>query len=77
MKSLIEYIVKSLVDSPEQVEVDEIRHGKRVTLALSVAKEDMGRVIGRGGKVANAIRTLLRAAGEQEECQANLEVLEP
>jgi predicted RNA-binding protein YlqC (UPF0109 family) len=77
MKSLIEYIVKSLVDSPEQVEVDEIRHGKRVTLALSVTKEDMGRVIGRGGKVANAIRTLLRAAGEQEECQANLEVLEP
>jgi len=77
MKALTEYIAKSLVDYPEEVVVDEVRHGNRVTLELSVAKDDMGRVIGRGGRVANAIRTLLRVAAERDGCQATLEVMEP
>jgi len=77
MKALTEYIAKSLVDHPEEVLVDEVRHGNRVTLELSVAKDDMGRVIGRGGRVANAIRTLLRVAAERDGCQANLDVVEP
>ena len=77
MKALTEYIAKSLVDHPEEVVVDEIRHGSRVTLELSVAKDDMGRVIGRGGRVANAIRTLLRVAAERDGCQATLDVVEP
>ncbi|MCX6035445.1 MAG: KH domain-containing protein, partial [Chloroflexi bacterium] len=49
MKALTEYIAKSLVDHPDEVAVDEIRHGNRVTMELSVAKDDMGRVIGKGG----------------------------
>jgi predicted RNA-binding protein YlqC (UPF0109 family) len=77
MKTLTEYIAKSLVDHPEEVVVDEIRHGNRVTLELNVAKEDMGRVIGKGGRVANAIRTLLRVAAERDGCQATLDVVEP
>lgn len=77
MKELTEYIAKSLVDHPEDVTVDEIRHGNRVTLELAVAKDDMGRVIGRGGRVANSIRTLLRVAAEQDGCQASLDVVEP
>ena len=77
MKALTEYIVKALVDHPEEVAVDEVRHGNRVTLELSVAKDDMGRVIGRGGRVANAIRTLLRVAAERDDCQVSLDVLEP
>ena len=77
MKALTEYIAKSLVDHPEEVLVDEVRHGNRVTLELSVAKDDMGRVIGRGGRVANAIRTLLRVAAERDGCQASLVVVEP
>ena len=77
MKALTEYIAKSLVDHPEEVTVGEVRHGNRVTLELNVAKDDMGRVIGRGGRVANAIRTLLRVAAERDGCQATLEVLEP
>jgi predicted RNA-binding protein YlqC (UPF0109 family) len=77
MKSLTEYIAKSLVDHPDEVVVDEIRHGNRVTLELSVAKDDMGRVIGRGGRVANAIRNLLRVAAEREGCQVTLDVVEP
>jgi predicted RNA-binding protein YlqC (UPF0109 family) len=77
MKALTEYIAKSLVDHPEEVIVGEVRHGNRVTLELNVAKDDMGRVIGRGGRVANAIRTLLRVAAERDGCQATLEVVEP
>ncbi len=77
MKALTEYIAKSLVDHPDEVAVDEIRHGNRVTLELSVAKNDMGRVIGKGGRVANAIRTLLRVAAEREGNQVTLDVVEP
>ncbi|HEY5157190.1 MAG TPA: KH domain-containing protein [Anaerolineales bacterium] len=77
MKVLTEYIAKSLVDHPEEVSVDEIRHGNRVTLELSVAKDDMGRVIGKSGRVANAIRTLLRVAAEREGSQVTLDVVEP
>ncbi len=77
MKALTEYIAKSLVDHPDEVAVDEIRHGDRVTLELSVAKDDMGRVIGKGGRVANAIRTLLRVAAERDGSQVTLDVVEP
>jgi predicted RNA-binding protein YlqC (UPF0109 family) len=77
MKPLTEYIAKALVDHPEEVVVDEIRHGNRVTLELRVAKDDMGRVIGRGGRVANAMRTLLRVAAERDGYQATLDVVEP
>jgi len=76
MKALTEYIAKSIVDHPEDVLVDEIRHGSHVTLDLHVAKADMGRVIGRSGRVANAIRMLLRVAAERESCQVTLEVVE-
>jgi predicted RNA-binding protein YlqC (UPF0109 family) len=77
MKELAEYIAKSLVDHPAEVMVDEIRHGNRITLELTVAKDDMGRVIGKSGRVANAIRTLLRVAAEREGCQVTLDVVEP
>jgi len=77
MKALTEYIAKNLVEHPDEVEVQEIRRGNRVTLELSVSKDDMGRVIGKGGRVANAIRTLLRVAAEREGTQVTLDVVEP
>ncbi|MGQ9833030.1 MAG: KH domain-containing protein [Candidatus Villigracilaceae bacterium] len=77
MKAMIEYIAHSLVEKPEAVVVNEFRSGNRVRLELSVAREDMGRVIGKSGRVANAIRTLLRVAAEREGVQATLDVLEP
>jgi predicted RNA-binding protein YlqC (UPF0109 family) len=77
MKDLIEFIAKTLVDHPEQVEVRESQNGDRVRLELSVAKDDMGRVIGKNGRVANSIRMLLRVAAEREGKQATLDVLEP
>jgi predicted RNA-binding protein YlqC (UPF0109 family) len=76
MKELIEYIAKSLVDHPEDVQVSE-SGGNRVRIELKVAKDDMGRVIGKGGKVANSIRTLLRVAAERKGKQATLDVMEP
>ena len=77
MKALIEFIAKSLVEYPDQVEVKEIKNGNRVRLELSVAKDDMGRVIGKNGRVANSIRTLLRVAAERDGVQATLDVMEP
>ncbi len=77
MKALTEYIAKSLVDHPDEVVVDEFHRGGRVTLELHVAKDDMGRVIGKGGRVANAIRTLLRVAAERDGSQVTLDVVEP
>ncbi len=63
-RDLVEYIARSLVKNPDQVAVREVR-GRNVTvLELTVAREDMGRVIGKDGRVANAIRTLLRVAAE-------------
>jgi uncharacterized protein len=77
MKELIEFIAKSLVEHPEQVEVREYGSGDRIRLELSVSKDDMGRVIGKSGKVANSIRTLLRVAAERDGRQATLDVVEP
>ena len=77
MKALIEYIAKALVEIPDQVEVRETQTGNRVRLELSVAKDDMGRVIGKNGRVANSIRTLLRVAAERDGVQATLDVMEP
>jgi predicted RNA-binding protein YlqC (UPF0109 family) len=77
MKELVEYMSGSLVDDPSQVKVNQYRTGKRLRLELRVAKEDMGRVIGKGGKVANAMRILLRVAAARDGSQANLHILEP
>jgi len=77
MKALVEYIAKSLVENPDQIEVREMVNGNRVRLELNVAKDDMGRVIGKNGRVANSIRTLLRVAAEREGKQATLDVMEP
>ncbi len=77
MKELIEYITSSLVDDPTQVQVTQNRRGSQVTVELRVAKEDMGRVIGRGGRVASAMRSLLRVAAGQQNKRASLEIIEP
>jgi uncharacterized protein len=77
VKALIEYITRSLVDDPMAVSVRQERSGNKILLQLHVAKEDMGRIIGKSGKVANAMRVLLRVAAAREGKQATLDVLEP
>jgi hypothetical protein len=76
MKELIEYIAKSLVDDPSSVKVTEVEGATSVILELRVAPQDMGRVIGRGGRVANAMRTLLRVVAAKQGKRANLEIIE-
>jgi uncharacterized protein len=77
MKELIDYIAKSLVDDPEQVKVTQERIGGKIRLELRVAKDDMGRVIGKSGRVANAMRVLLRVSASRDGKQASLDVIEP
>ena len=77
MRELIEYIASSLVDDPSQIEIRQFRRGSHVTFKLRVAKGDMGRIIGKDGRVANAMRILLRVSSAQEGQQATLDVIEP
>ena len=77
MNELVEYIARSLVDETDQVEVSQSRHGSEVRLKLRVAKEDMGRVIGKQGRIANAIRMLLNVAASRSGKQAYLDIDEP
>jgi hypothetical protein len=77
MQEMVEYIAKSLVDDPTQVVVTQARRGSQVVISLGVAKEDMGRIIGRSGRVASAIRILLRVAAAQEGKRAMLDIIEP
>lgn len=77
MKDLIDYIATSLVDDPTQVNVKQIQRGSHVILKLRVAKDDMGRVIGKGGRVANAMRMLLKIAAAQDGKRATLDIIEP
>lgn len=74
MKQLIETIVKPLVDFPEDVRVNVTEEDQRVTYHLSVNKTDMGKVIGKQGRVAKAIRTVVYAAGASEQKKLFLEI---
>ena len=67
MKELVEVIASALVDSPEDVVVTETEDEKQIVLNLTVAPEDMGKVIGKQGRIAKAIRTVVRAAGSKGE----------
>jgi uncharacterized protein len=76
MKELIKYIAKALVDNPDQVEVHEIEGEQTSVLELKVAKEDLGKIIGKQGRTARAIRTILSAASTKIKKRSVLEILE-
>ncbi|MGA1867182.1 MAG: KH domain-containing protein [bacterium] len=76
MKEMIEEIVKAIVDNPESVKVNEIDGGRSTIIELSVAKEDVGKVIGRGGKTISAMRTLLASTGGKQRTRFILELIE-
>ena len=76
-KEFLEYVVKALVDHPEEVEVDRKVDEMGVLLTLSVKQEDMGKIIGRSGNTAKAIRTLLRVVGMKNNARVNLKINEP
>jgi hypothetical protein len=74
MKELIEYIATALVENPDDVEVTEEWDGHRHVIHLDVNEEDMGKVIGRGGRVAEAMRSLLKVASAREDTRAVLDI---
>ncbi len=76
MKDLISYIAQALVDNPEQVSVSEIQGNQTSVLELKVAKEDLGKVIGKQGRTARAMRTILSAASAKIKKRTVLEILE-
>lgn len=76
MKELIISIVKPLVDFPDEVQVNVLEENHRVTYQLSVNKNDMGKVIGKQGRVAKAIRTVVYAAGSSQQKKIYLEICE-
>jgi hypothetical protein len=75
-KDLIEYIAKALVDHPDQVKVSEIEGEKTSVIELSVAKEDLGKVIGKQGRTAKAIRVILSATSAKLRKHSVLEIIE-
>ena len=75
-KALIEHVAKALVNAPDQVIVEEVDEDGELVIELEVAEDDMGRVIGKSGKIARAMRNLLNAAGEKAGKRYELEILE-
>lgn len=76
MKELISYIAKALVDNPDQVQVSEVEGDQTSVLELKVAKEDLGKVIGKQGRTARAMRTILSAASAKVKKRTVLEIIE-
>jgi len=74
MKELVEYIASALVDDPSQVAVKEVSRASETILELHVASEDMGRVIGKNGRVANAIRAVVRVAAIRQGQRVTLDI---
>ena len=76
MKDLVEYLAKALVDKPEEVVVTELEGAQTSVIELRVAKEDLGKIIGRQGRTASALRTILGAASKKMKKRSILEILE-
>lgn len=76
MKELVEIIAKSLVDYPEEVTVTETESEKAIVLELRVAQSDMGKVIGKQGRIAKAIRSVVKAAASKEEKKVIVEIVQ-
>jgi len=76
-QQFLEYVVKSLVDNPDDVKVNRVVDEMGVLLTLSVNRDDMGKVIGRSGATAKAIRTILRVVGMKNDARVNLKIEEP
>jgi predicted RNA-binding protein YlqC (UPF0109 family) len=74
VKDFLEYVARSLVDNPDEVRVEMDEDGDEVSLVLHVEQADMGRVIGRDGRIANAIRSLLRVMGTRDGRHVELEI---
>ena len=76
MRELVEFIARALVEDPDAVEVEEVEENGDIVLEVTVADDDLGRVIGRGGRIANALRTVAKATATRAERRVIVEILE-
>ena len=76
MKDLLEYLTRALVEDPDAVEVEEFEEDGDLVYEISVADDDLGRVIGKGGRVANALRTVAKAAAVKQERRVIVDILD-
>ena len=76
-RDFVEYVVKQLVDNPDEVEVTRNLDEMGVLLTLKVAKDDMGKIIGKSGQTAKSLRVLLRVIGSKNNARVNLKIVEP
>jgi predicted RNA-binding protein YlqC (UPF0109 family) len=76
MRELVEFLARALVEDPDAVEVEELEENGDIVLEVTVADDDLGRVIGRGGRIANALRTVAKAAATRAERRVIVEILE-
>lgn len=76
MKELVEVLARGLVDNPDQVEINEVEGEKSIIIELKVAEEDMGKIIGKKGRIAKAIRTVVKASAAREGKRAVVEIIQ-
>lgn len=76
MGELVEYIAKALVDNPQEVMVNEIEGSQSIIIELKVAQDDMGKIIGKQGRIAKAIRTVVKAAAIRENKRVVVEIIQ-
>jgi predicted RNA-binding protein YlqC (UPF0109 family) len=74
MGNAVEYLAKALVDSPDAVKVTESNDGDRIVVRLDVGEDDWGKVIGKGGRIASSLRSMLKVAAVREDVRATLEI---
>lgn len=74
MGTAVEYLAKALVDNPDAVQVTEKDEGDRIVVRLDVAEDDWGKVIGKGGRIASSLRSMLKVAAVREDVRATLEI---
>ena len=76
MRELVEFLTRSLVEDPDAVSVEEVEENGDLVLEITVGDDDLGRVIGRGGRVANALRTIAKASATRSDQRVMVEILE-
>jgi len=75
VKEFVEFVVRALVDSPDAVEINQVEGERTIVIEVKVASEDLGKIIGKQGRIANALRTIVKAAAMKDDKRVTLEIL--
>ena len=75
MKEFVEFVVRALVDSPDAVEINQVEGERTIVIEVKVASDDLGKIIGKQGRIANALRTIVKAAAMKDDKKVTLEIL--